>query len=260
MAQPLGASGGDLRIVHEGQTYFLPLIQSGARDVPAGTTTERAYVNPRRNPPRARTSPGGPGEYSFTYDKNASAPIQALRRANRTQATISCAWISNDVDQVIKGAANTRLVAIAAASGGNPPIATFSGTAAIDLTGAEYDSAMFLTVGESADDYDVCYVIDRILTATTCHVHRVGAVDGAKGAQTVTPDAAYTAATVVGTATEFWQIVVPAEAAEFQATVSQIDGSAIEQEAQEDTVVLALSADATEKYWIDEGLNAPVDA
>ena len=259
MSQPLGAAGGDLRIVSEGQTYFLPLIQSGSRDVPAGTTTERAYVNPRRNPPRARTSPGGPGEYSFTYDKNASAAIQALRRANRTQEVLAVDWISNDVDQVVKGAAGTSLVAIAAASGGNPPVATFSGTSPVDLTGAEIDSAQFLCVGGAADDYDVCYVIDRILTARTCHVHRVGAVAGAKGEQTVTPDAAYTAPTVFPAAA-FWQIVVPAEASGFQATVSQIDGSAIEQEAQEDTVVLSLSADAVEKYWIDEALNPPVDA
>ena len=259
MGLPLGASGGDLRIVAEQQTYFLPLIQAGARDVPAGTTTERAYVNPRRNPPRARTTPGGPGEYSFTYDKNASAAIQALRRANRTQAVVTATWISNDVDQVVKGAAGSTLV-LAAAAGGNPALVTFAGASSPDLTGAEFDSGMFLCVGAAADDYDICYVIDRIVSAKTAYVHRVGAVAGAKGAQTVTPDATYTPATVIGSATTFWQLVVPAEAAEFQATVSQIGGSAIEQEAQEDTVVLSLSADAVEKYFVDEALNAPVDA
>ena len=260
MPQPLG-DGGDLRIDADGFEYFLPLILSGARDAPAGQTTDRTYVNPRRNKPTSRTTAGGPGDWAFSYDKNASAAIQALRRAKSAQDTINFAVIANRVQEVVEGSANSR-VYISAAAGGNPARAIFTGSAAPNLLSPEIDSSQFLLVGAAAGDYDIAYVIERIIDATSCYVHRVGPVAGAVGAQKVSPDETYTAATAItqANATQHWGLVIPAEVIEAVGSVSQLDGSTISEGSTEDTVVLTMQAEGVDMYYVDEDLNAPVDA
>ena len=97
---------------------------------------------------------------SLTFDRNASAAVLALRRLNRSQAEESHTWVTNLVEVISPGSLQVALTAAG--------LATFSGVSGFDLTGADYGTGQFVISG------NVAYVIDRIKTATTADVHRVG--------------------------------------------------------------------------------------
>lgn len=239
MPRSLGPDGL-LRITEGSYTYLLPLMQSATIDRPAGTTEDRTYVNPKLNPPRSRTTPGGPGSFSATFDRNASAAVLALRRIKAIDATAKFEWITNPVDVLVNGSGSNTL-AIAAPTGGKPSIMTGVG---VDFTGTDWDSGTFIVLE------GIVYVIDTVLTTTTAYVFRVGTVTGG----VVTPDTKPTDPGAVP-AKNTWTLVVPADVSEFNATVSQIGGSSISQTSQDDTVVLNLTQTAKELFWVTENLN-----
>ena len=244
MPRPLGPAMA-LRVTEGTNKFYIPLITSGSVDRPAGTTETREYVNAKQNPPRARTTPGGPGSVSVTYDANASIGVAALRRLNAADKSAEFDMISNPVDVVASGSA-TATIAIAANSG----VLTVAGDDAPDLTGAEWDSGMFVVSG------NVCYVIGRIMSATTAQVYRVGSVT----AGVVTPDTEYTAITSALAATGSWSLVVPADVSNFNATVSQLESGTVSPQNTERTTVLSLTAKDRQRYWVLESLNPVFDA
>ena len=241
MAQRLGPAG--VLLVHEGTNVFrLPIITSGTADRPAGTSSERSYLNPRLDPPAQRTAPGGPGSNSFTFDANASAAVLALKRINKANAVNKFVFITNDVDELKSGSgADTLAFKAALDTDGANMIAA----GAIDLTDTDFDPGCFIVAG------NVAYVIERVISRTKALVHRVGSV----AAGVVTPDASYTAISADVAASNSWTLVVPAEVDEMQATVSQVGGRNIGQDATEDTVVLSLTDPADEKFYVLESLN-----
>lgn len=219
---------------NSGKEWYLPLITTGTRDRPAGTTTERAYVNEKQNPPKSRTVPGGPGSYSFTRDRSAQAANIALERWDASQDAGEFVVGSNEVVEVTipTGAKITVLTAAGAA--------TFTG---IDLTQPKYAAGQFIVIGA------IAYILERIITGTTATLVRVGSVVSDE----VTADENYTAATPVNAATDF-KVIIPCEVEAFNATVT-VGSSSFSPEATEDTVTFNLTDPPSKKYWVATSLN-----
>ena len=135
---------------------ILPLITSGTGDVPEGTTSERQYVNSTLNPTKQTSTPAGPGSFSFTFDKNASAAIHELYRRRNSSTAKEYRWYSNLAREVSSKFGATPKVTISAEAAAAPAAATFTSKGSVNRISSELGAGMFLVVGTEV------YVIDRI--------------------------------------------------------------------------------------------------